>query len=96
MDPHGIKKKVETPVDQSKYENISVEDAKKVLNDHGIHVGGWTEHEEQVVEGVPLVDRQKDRLRKLEGILEHQIEQDKQLVADLHIQLQRLKSGGGG
>jgi len=96
MDPRDIKRKVETPIEGGDYENISVEDAKKVLEDHGIHVGGWTQHEEKVVQGIPMMDRQKEHLRKLEGILQGQIDKDKELLADLHIQLQRLKSGGGG
>ena len=96
MDAHDIKRKLETSPGPSEYENISVEDAKKVFKDHGIHTGGWTQHEEKVVEGIPLVDRQKERLRSLEAILQGQIDKDKELIADLHIQLQRLKSGGGG
>jgi len=43
----------------------------------------------------PMVERQKDALRKLKGLLEQQIEQDKEKLATLHTTVQRLKHGGG-
>ena len=94
MDPKDVRKKVETPLDDDG--QVSVEEAKRRLREAGVHVGGWTEHEEQVIKGHPMINRQKTRLAKLATILEGQVQKDKEALADLHIQLQRLKHGGGG
>jgi len=48
------------------------------------------------VKGIPMVERQKEHLRKLSAILENQVQKDRETLAELHIQLQRLKHGGGG
>ena len=74
----------------------SPDDIKKKLAEAGIPVdGSWSSTEEKTVKS-PLVEKQKELLRKLEPLVEQQIESDQQRVADLHIALQRLKHGGGG
>lgn len=74
---------------------MNVDEIKARLREAGVPTdGSWTATEEKTVKS-PLVEKQKDLLRKLEGLVEQQIEQDTERVADLHIALQRLKHGGG-
>jgi hypothetical protein len=74
---------------------MTPEEARQKLKDAGIPVGEpWTTTKEKTVKS-PLIERQKVHLRKLEGVLEQQIEQDKARVSDLHVKLMKLKHGGG-
>jgi len=74
----------------------SADEIKQKLRDAGVPLGGeWSDTEERTVKS-PLVERQKEVLRKLEGLVERQISTDQERVADLHVALQRLKHGGGG
>jgi len=74
----------------------SADEIKQKLRDAGVPLGGeWSDTEERTVKS-PLVERQKEVLRKLEGLVERQIATDQERVADLHVALQRLKHGGGG
>lgn len=94
MDPAKIKRMLETPIDKDS--QASPEEIRQALESRGVRVGEWTEHEEQVIKEIPLLERQKKHLRNLSAILEDQVKQDKATLAELHIQLQRLKHGGGG
>ena len=68
----------------------------KMMEEAGIPVGGdWGPTRARTNIESPIVKRQKAALRKIEALLVHQVEQDKQKVADLHIALQRIKNGGG-
>ena len=73
-----------------------VDEIRRRLEEMGIPVGGdWTKTNAQTSVEPPIVKRQKEALRKVEGILEAQLQEDQKRVADLHIVLQRLKNGGG-
>ncbi len=68
---------------------------KARLREAGIPVDdGWGESEEKVVSS-PLIERQKETLRKLEKVVELQIREDQKRVSDFHATLMRLKHGGG-
>lgn len=54
----------------------------------------WTTSSERKVRS-PIAERQKETLRKLQGLLETQIEIDQLKVAELHATLQKVKNGGG-
>lgn len=71
------------------------DDILKKLREAGIPTdGNW--HKTQAREAKsPLIEKQKELLGKLKGVLEMQVEKDKQLVADLQIKLAKLKHGGG-
>ena len=74
---------------------MNVEDIKAKLREAGVPTdGSWGTTEKKTVKS-PLVEKQKELLRKLEGLLEHQIETDTEKMADLHVALQKLKNGGG-
>lgn len=73
-----------------------IEEIKQRLRDAGIPFNGeWgPTHERTNIES-PIAKKQKVALRRLEAILQTQLEQDQKKVALLHVQLQRLKHGGG-
>lgn len=74
---------------------MTPEEIRQKLKEAGINVGeGWTENGERYVKS-PLIERQKKMLGKIEGLLEQQIQEDQQKVAELHIALQRIRNGGG-
>jgi hypothetical protein len=75
---------------------MTPEEIREKLKEAGIPVGGeWGSTKPQTSVEPPIVKRQKAALRQIEALLEQQIEQDKQRVADLHATLQRIKHGGG-
>lgn len=75
---------------------MTPDEIKKKLEDAGIPVGGgWGPTRARTNVKSPIVTKQKEALRKIEGLLLQQVEQDKQRVADLHAALQRIKHGGG-
>jgi hypothetical protein len=75
---------------------MTPDEIRAKLREAGIPTdGSWGTTEERTVKS-PLVEKQRELLRKLEGLMVQQIEQDTERVADLHIALQRLKHGGGG
>ena len=57
--------------------------------------GSWKQTESKKGVMPKIVKEQADALKKIEGILQSQLEKDKQTAADLHIALQRIKNGGG-
>jgi hypothetical protein len=73
---------------------MDIEEARARLRGLGIPVGGWSEADEKEV-CPPFLEEQKKLLGQLELLLEEQIKQDQQQVADLHLALQRAKFGGG-
>lgn len=72
---------------------MNAEEIKKKLAEAGINIGGWQNQGERKVKS-PLIEKQKESLAKLEGLLQQQIEQDKQKLGELHANLTRLKHGG--
>lgn len=69
---------------------------RKILEDAGIPVtGDWQPTQKLTGVQSPILQRQKDALQKLEGLLQQQLEQDQQKMADLHVALQKIKHGGG-
>lgn len=73
---------------------MTEEELRAKLEEAGIPVGEpWVQTNEKVTTS-PLIERKKEVLRKLEGLVEHQIEQDKKRVSDLHAALVRIKHGG--
>lgn len=74
--------------------NMTLEEMRAKLDELGIPRDGWSPAGGKRVKS-PILEKQKDNLRRLLGLLEEQVEQDKQKVADLHVTLQRLKHGGG-
>jgi|OM-RGC.v1.034261265 hypothetical protein len=74
---------------------MTPEELRAKLEEAGIPVGGsWQETREKVVQS-PLVEKKKEVLRRLEKLVEKQIEQDKERISELHGALVRLKHGGG-
>lgn len=72
-----------------------LEDLLKKLQEAGIPADGkWRQSAGKEVK-VPILEKQKELLGKLEDVLEMQVEKDKLLVADLQEKLSRLKHGGG-
>ncbi len=75
---------------------MTLDEIKKKLEEAGIPVGGdWGPTRAQTNVESPIVTKQRAALRKIEGLLVQQVEQDTQRVADLHVALQRIKHGGG-
>jgi hypothetical protein len=74
---------------------MDAEEIKKKLRESGIPIGGWTQTEAKSGVRIPLVERQAVALKKIESILESQMQKDQQQLAELHAMLQKLKHGGG-
>jgi|DEB0MinimDraft_4_1074332.scaffolds.fasta_scaffold647970_1 hypothetical protein len=75
---------------------MDAEEIKRRLREAGVPVdGSWKQTESKKGVMPKIVKEQADALRKIEGILQSQLEKDKQTAADLHIALQRIKNGGG-
>ena len=56
--------------------------------------GAWRPTEERRVKS-PIVERQKEVLLKLKGLLEAQIESDLLKIAEAHASVQKIRNGGG-
>ena len=75
---------------------MDAEEIKKRLREAGVPADGyWKETKSQKGVMPKIVKEQAEALRKIEGILQNQLEKDKQIAADLHIALQHIKNGGG-
>jgi hypothetical protein len=73
-----------------------IEEIKQRLKEMGIPFNGeWGATTKRTNIESPMVRKQKVALHRLEGILQSQLDQDQEKVAMLHVQLQRLKNGGG-
>lgn len=74
---------------------MNLEELRKRLQEKGVPTGEpWTQTKEGAYKS-PLIEKQKETLRKLHALLEKQIEADAEKVADLQVTLQKLKKGGG-
>jgi len=75
---------------------MDAEEIKRRLEEAGIPAdGSWKKTKSKKGVVPRIVEQQAEALRKIEGILQSQLEKDKQTSADLHIALQRIKNGGG-
>ena len=74
---------------------MSPEDILKKLREANIPAdGSWRETQGKRAK-IPLLEKQKELLGKLEEVLVMQVEKDKVLLTDLQEKLTRLKHGGG-
>jgi len=74
---------------------MTPDELRKKLEESGIPVGeGWGTTPGGPTKS-PLLERQKDLLRQLEGLVQKQIEVDMQKSAELHVALRRIQRGGG-
>ena len=69
---------------------MTKEEIIEMLKARGIPVGEWEQQNEKVVKS-PLIERQKENLKRLATLIEMQIKQDVETVADLHIALHKVK-----
>jgi hypothetical protein len=74
---------------------MDADELKKKLEDMGIHVGKWGESEAGKKAVPPTLLRQRKSLETLKGILEAQLQKDREKRAALHETLSRVKHGGG-
>jgi hypothetical protein len=73
-----------------------LDEIHKKLREMGIPFNGeWGDTKAQTNIESPIVNRQKKALAQVETLLQKQVEDDQKMVAELHVQLQRLKHGGG-
>jgi len=73
-----------------------LDEIHKKLKEMGIPFNGkWGDTKAQSNIESPIVNRQKEALAQVETLLQKQVEDDQKMVAELHVQLQRLKHGGG-
>lgn len=73
---------------------MSPEDIKKRLEEAGLPGNGWQSGEARSAKS-PLVEKQKESLKKLRSLLALQIDQDQEQMSKLASSLNRLKHGGG-
>jgi hypothetical protein len=73
---------------------MSPDEIKKKLAEAGIGVNSWKAGSEKREVKSPIVERQRKLLGDLAVLLDQQIENDKKMVSDLHLKLQKLKQGG--
>lgn len=73
---------------------MTLEEMRAKLDEAGLPHDQWTKTPGGKTKS-PILERQKNLLIKLKGLLELQVEQDKEKLTDLHTTLQRLKHGGG-
>jgi len=69
---------------------MTKEEMINALLEKGIPVGNWKETEGKEVKS-PILEKQRENLQKLYSLLEKQIENDVETMADLHITLQKIK-----
>jgi len=74
-------------------DNMTLDEMQEKLKALGISPGQWRSTGGTTTS--PLLERQKENLRKLRGLLVKQVEKDKQQLSDLHAAAQRMKHGGG-
>jgi hypothetical protein len=72
----------------------TLEELQQQLRDLGIPEG-WSSTQ-QGATTLPIIERQKEVLTKVQKLLLEQIKKDTSRVAELHAILQRSKHGGGG
>jgi len=69
---------------------MTKEEIIEYLKSQGIPVGSWKDTEPKTVKS-PILEKQKENLHKLAGLIENQISKDVETVADLHISLQKIR-----
>jgi hypothetical protein len=75
---------------------LDIDDIKRKLREMGVPFNGeWGATKELHNIESPVVKKQKKALLRMEALLQSQVDQDQKRVAELHVQLQRLKNGGG-
>jgi len=72
----------------------TLEEIQSKLKDLGIPLDGWGQTKGGEVQS-PLIEKQKGALRRAKGFLEDQLKNDRDLLAELHEQVNRLEHGGG-
>lgn len=72
-----------------------VDDIKAKLEEMGIPTGGWAKSSGGHRPLPPTLVRQRALLEKLRGLVEVQVEKDKEKLAELYETMNRLKHGGG-
>ena len=74
---------------------MTPEEIRQKLKEAGIDIGGeWRDEPEKNAKS-PVIERQKKLLSQVQGLLEQQVREDQEKVAQLHLALQRIKHGGG-
>lgn len=73
---------------------LNLDEMRAKLDALGIPHDGWTKTPGGETRS-PLLEKQKESVRRLKALLEEQIGKDKQQISDLHAAVQRLKHGGG-
>jgi hypothetical protein len=74
--------------------NEELEAIRAKLRELGLPHDGWLPTDDGPRKS-PIVERQREALTQLKGLLERQVAEDKEKLADLHATVQRLKHGGG-
>jgi hypothetical protein len=72
----------------------TLEEIQAKLKDLGIPLEGWGKTKGGAVQS-PLIEKQKEALRRAKGFLEDQLKNDRDLLAELQEQANRLEHGGG-
>ena len=75
---------------------MNADEIKKRLKEMGIPVGAFGQTTARNNLESPLIRRQKEALSQIEKLLQSELEQEQQKMANAHVALQRLKHGGGG
>jgi len=81
-----------------KDEDITIEEAQKVLDEMEIPVGTWENTEpsgDAEAFTIPSFKRIAGGLENLKELLGNQIKEDQNKIAELNMKLNRLKYGGG-
>ena len=68
---------------------MTKEEIIQKLKELGIPVNNWEDTKEKTVSS-PIIEKQRESLSKLHDLLELQIQKDVEMVADLHIALQKV------
>jgi hypothetical protein len=75
---------------------MNPDDIKKKLREAGIPIDGkWHEQGARKVKS-PILEKQRETMRQLEGLLVKQVEKDKEKMSELQAALIKLKHGGAG
>lgn len=81
-----------------KEEDITIEEAKKLLEEKGIPTGSWKNTEpkgDAKAFTLPSFQAQAKGLEKLAELIKNQVDRDQEKVAELSMKLNRLRYGGG-
>ena len=73
---------------------MTLDEMRKALDGLWIPHDQWGSGGGQTIHA-PLLEKQKEHLRRIRALLERQVEVDKKTLSDLHATIQRIKHGGG-